>query len=289
MSISRYIKEDLRAQIEPGRKLPFKLTLGDIARHYKVSMTPVRAAVQVLIAEEVLHKGSNGRLEVKPAANGEAHAADDATASPAPPPNWRQIISADIIRRSVHGETGYLREEAMARSYGVSRTVIRQVFSQLVGKGVLEHVPRAGWRIRRFDEMDMSAYLTVREALELKALDLAKDRLEAGELESMLAGNPAPHPGAPVQLDNRIHQYLIDQAGNFYIKDFFERHGVYYMMLFEQAALEAFVVAEMAEQHRDILTALLAQDWPRARAALAHHIRSQQPVMRKVLDLLAAS
>ena len=71
------------------------------------------------------------------------------------------------------------------------------------------------------------------------------------------------------------------------IRDFFERHGLYYMMLFEQAALEASVVAEMAQQHRDLITALIERDWDTAAAALSQHIRSQQPVMRKLLDLLA--
>jgi DNA-binding GntR family transcriptional regulator len=158
-----------------------------------------------------------------------------------------------------------------------------------VGKGFLEHVPRAGWRVRRFDEADMCAYLEVREVLELKALALAQPHLERADLESMLAGNPVPRIGAPVQLDNRIHAYLIEKADNFYLRDFSERHGEYYMLLFERAALEARVVAEMAEQHRAILQALLAKDWDGAQQALVHHIRSQRPVMRKLLADMAGS
>ena len=66
-------------------------------------------------------------------------------------------------------------------------------------------------------------------------------------------------------------------------RDFFERHGVYYMMLFERAALETRVVAEMASQHRAILQALIEQEWQAAGQALVRHIRAQRPIMRKLL------
>lgn len=283
MTLSNYIQEDLKARIKAGYELPFDLTLTGIAEHYGVSLTPVRAAVRGLVAEQYLIKTSNGRLALDHA-NVAADRPSQRVAPPAPPPDWREIIARDVLRSSLRGgEPGFLREEATAARYGVSRTVIRQVFNRLVGKGILEHVPRAGWRVRRFDETDMCAYLEVREVMELKALALAQPHLVRADLESMLAGNPVPQFDRPVQLDNRIHAYLVDKANNFYLRDFFERHGEYYMMLFEHAALEAKVVAKMAEQHRAILEALIREDWEDARRALVRHIRAQRPVMRKLL------
>lgn len=287
MTFSSYIQKDLKAYIRTGEDLPFELTLTGIAEHYGVSLTPVRAAVRNLISERYLQKASNGRISFNRALIPEEAVEQNVTKPPLPP-DWQKIIARDVMLSSLRGDAGYLREEATAQRYGVSRTVIRQVFNHLVGKGFLEHVPRAGWRIRRFDEADMCAYLEVREIVELKALSLAQPHLVRADLESMLAGNPVPEKGKPIQLDNRIHAYLIEKAGNFYLRDFFERHGEHYMLLFEQAALEARVVAEMAEQHRAILHALIDQDWGRAQQALVHHIRSQLPVMHKLLAEMAA-
>lgn len=286
MTFSSYIQKDLKSYIKTGADLPFELTLTGIATHYGVSLTPVREAVRDLIAEAYLQKASNGRISLNRAL-APLESAEPSVAKPALPPDWRKLIARDVMLSSLRGAAGFLREEATAQRYGVSRTVIRQVFNHLVGKGFLEHVPRAGWRVRRFDEADMCAYLAVREVMELKALALAQLHLVRTDLESMLAGNPVPAAGEPVQLDNRIHAYLIEKAGNFYLRDFFERHGEYYMLLFEQAALEAQVVAEMAEQHRAILHALIAKDWAGAQQALVHHIRSQLPVMHKLLAAMA--
>lgn len=99
----------------------------------------------------------------------------------------------------------------------------------------------------------------------------------------MLEGNrPAPDRRA-AQLDNDLHDYLIEKSGNRYIRDFFERHGIYYTTLFAYAAPGARVVRAMARQHRAILNALIAADRKAARRALARHIRSQRPVVARLM------
>src|SRR5262249_11628248 len=135
----------------------------------------------------------------------------------------------------------------------------------------------------------MLAYLQVRESLELKALELAKPRLEAADLRRMLSGNRPTAGEALPRLDNDIHHYLIEKAGNRYIREFFDRHGLYYATLFDYAAPETNVVRTMAHQHRAILQALLAQDWRAARKALAQHIRAQRPIVRRLLRNLPPS
>src|SRR5262249_1448381 len=100
----------------------------------------------------------------------------------------------------------------------------------------------------------------------------------------MLRGNAEAPPSEPDRLDNDLHAYLVEKAGNPYIRDFFDRHGRYYTTLFDRAAPEASVVRAMAAQHRDILQALLAADWPAARRALAGHIGAEKPGVRALLQ-----
>ena len=128
----------------------------------------------------------------------------------------------------------------------------------------------------------MRAYLDVRVTLELKALDLARPRIAKDEVRRMLAGNtPEGGSGAP-RLDNQLHQYFIEKSGNRYLRDFFRQYGGYYTALFDYATLGAEVVADMAAQHREILGHVLAGHWAKARAELAHHIRAQEPVLRRM-------
>jgi DNA-binding GntR family transcriptional regulator len=275
MRMAAYIQEDLKARIHSGAGLPAKLTLETLSRHYGVSFTPVRAAVRELIRGRFLRKHANGRLEVNP---DPPRAAGPRRGVEAPADRER-LLAADALRRSLKGDAVYLREEAAAAKYGIGRTVVRQVFGRLVGSGLLEHVPRKGWRIRPLRAEELDAYLEVRETLELKALDLARPRLDRADLERMLAANETG-------LDNDLHRYLLEKSRNRFIRDFFDRHGAYFTTLFD--TMSAGAVREMAAQHRRVLQALLRRDWDGAGIALAHHIRCQRPVLRRMMRRLAA-
>ncbi|MBY0522128.1 MAG: GntR family transcriptional regulator [Gemmataceae bacterium] len=283
-TITEFVKQDLKARLPTGVGLPSKLTLVALSEHYQVSLTPVRIAVRELVDEQVLVKEANGRMALHPA----ARPADEDLSPPTRPALAQRIeatLTAEILRQSLRGEAEYLREEATAERFGIGRTALRQVLNRLAGQGLLDHLPRRGWRVRPFDEGEMIAYLQVREGLELKALDLARPHLDRADLRRMLRGNERNAP----RLDNDLHRYLIEKAGNRYIRDFFGRHGIYYATLFDYAAPATNVVKAMARQHRTILRALLAENWKGARKALAHHIRSQRPVVLRLLQEIGQS
>lgn len=293
-TLSEQIARDLRARLAQG--LPARdLTLSGLAAEYQVSVTPVRRAVGELLAEGLLERTGRGRLALPGgAAPASATPAGDldpmpggervAGLPPGPRPAVQQDIegalAAELVQLSLQPGECFLREAATAERFGVSRTVVRQVFSRLAGRGLLGYLPRRGWRVRTLDEADMTAYLKVREVLELRALDLAIGRLEREPLERMLAGNQGD------QLDNDLHGYLVERAANPYISEFFERHAAYYQSIFDAAAPGVQLTRQMAEQHRAILVALLDEDWDRARAALREHVRAQLPLVRLLLARL---
>jgi DNA-binding GntR family transcriptional regulator len=285
-TISQFIERDLAGRIGTDQLLPAPLTLHSLSRHYGVSWTPVREAIRRMLADGILVRQTNGRLEVnresQRSSAGRHNQDSDGVAPPRRALDLESALASEVIRKSLSGEGDYLREEATALRYGVGRTAIRQAFLQLAGRGLIIHVPRCGWRVRTFDEADMVDYLEMREVLELKALSLARPHLIEADLRRMLAGN-ASRTSVP-RLDNSLHGYLVDKSGNGYLREFFDRHGTYYTSLLDFAAPETHVVAAMARQHRTILRALIAKDWTRARRALALHIRAQRPIVRDLLQ-----
>ena len=285
MRISDYVKRDLEFRIRSGSDLPDKLTLGSIARLYGVSVTPVRHALEELVAENLIVKQENGRLKLSAPGRKAGHKRG-AGAPPARPTDWEDVLAREVILMSLRGEDGFVREEAMAERHGIGRTQLRRIFARLAGGGLLEHVPRRGWRVPTFRPEEMDAYLVVRESLEVKALDLARSHLDARRIQDMIDGN-SPDAVEAECIDNRLHAYFIELSGNRYIGSFFESHGRYYNALFDYAALGAEVVAEMAGQHLDILNNVARGRWDPAQRALAHHIRSQQPVMEAMIATLA--
>ncbi len=275
-----FITQDLKARIRAGDGLPDSITLHGLSSFYNVSTSPVRMAVEQLLDEKFLVKSPGGRLAANPqklGRGGKTHSV------PTPPANHHERISLDLIQWSLAGEPIFLREEEMADRYGVSRTVIRQVFNRLAGSAVLEHLPRRGWRLRPYRPKDLDDFTRVRVKLELEALELAWPRLEEERLREILEGNTGARPeDDEPRFDNSLHAYFIERADNFYIRDFFERHGRYFNVIFDWEALDRDAAIETARQHRQILQAVLDDNPKIAAEAMEYHIRYNHPLLRKI-------
>ncbi len=285
MTLAAYIRKDLRARILGGEESAGPLTLRGLADRYEVSLTPARQAVDGLVRERLLLRRPNGRLEINPNAR-PSPGRPPRVERPEPPRDWERVIGPDILRRSLRGEERFLREEAAAKRYGVGRTVLRRVFGRLAGAGLLEHIPRRGWRVRPLRPEEVESYLQVREVLELKALDLAREKLVRADLERIHGDNRPSGPNPRV--DGELHAYLVEKSGNRYIQDFFRSHGAYYTTLFHYAAIEAPVAARMARRHQAILEAFMDGRWDKARRLLAEDARDQAPILRKMMAHLAS-
>jgi DNA-binding GntR family transcriptional regulator len=269
MTWSEFIKNDLKLKICSQNDLLPKMTLHTLSKHYEVSPTPVRIAVHELIRDGYLKKESNGRLRI----NQEKFGLNPG-AQPERPKNYYEEITQDLIARSFKEEAVFVREEETATRYGICSAAVRQVFNRLAGMGLLEHLPRRGWRLKPFRRSDLEGYLEVREVLELKALDLAWPKLDDRELQAIHDRNTLPEdPGEEPHIDNSLHTYLIQLADNRYINDFFERYGQYYDLLYEWDSVNHPIAVKAVKQHRAILAALLRRDRPAAKRLLVKHIR----------------
>lgn len=282
LTLTNYIKEDLISRLSREELPPESLTLAGLSDHYQVSVTPIYNAINELIEEGYLYREKNRRLCVNQdkvsAAKCESH-----SPRPAPPEDQFQRIAEDLLLMSLNGESLYLREAASAKKYGISRTTLRNLFNRLAGDGVLEHIPRRGWKLRPFNQHDLDTFIEVRVVLELKALELAKGSLDNQVLQKILEGNRVPQTDdEPLQIDNSLHVYLIKQSDNYYIINFFDRHGRYFDLLFLWESNDRAAAIQEIQQHQRILKALLETDWITARSELEFHLRSNHPVLSQL-------
>jgi DNA-binding GntR family transcriptional regulator len=247
---------------------------------------PVRTAVKALIDEQILHQLENGRFVINPRKLGKKKPGRPQRLQP--PTDWYKVIADDVIRQSLRGKSTQMVIAAAAQRYAIGRTLVQGVFQRLAGAGLLVHVPRCGWFIRPFRETDLDAYVDVREALEIRALELAREGLDSEELHEHLQRNLPGDKRTPTRFDNSLHGIWIDRAQNRYIQDFFDRHGAYYDALLAYAALGEPLLAELANQHRTILEALLRKKWRAARDALVHDIRRLRPILKDTIQCLEA-
>ncbi len=276
-----YIRNDLRQRICRAQSLPQRLTLHTLSKEYGVSITPVRAAVDALVADDLLLRGENGRLAVNRKKLGSAKGRN-LPAAPAPPRDYLQDIARDLIAESLRGKAVFVREEPTAERYGVSTAAVREILNRLAGRGILRHLPRRGWQLRPFRRKDLDDYLKAREVLEALALDQAWPQLVDAELQAIYDGNTLPENGEAPVIDDSLHGYIIEKADNFYVRDFFDRHGPYYRMLFDWDAISRDSAIQAVQQHHQILAAMLCRDRRAAKKALLHHIRTNYGLLNQL-------
>lgn len=282
LTLTKYIKADLIARLSRDELSPDALTLAALSDHYQVSVTPIYHAINELIEEGYLYREKNRRLCVNQEKMSDAQTAAKSP-QPAPPEDHFKRITDDLLTLSLNGESVFLREMASAKKYDISRTSLRNIFNRLAGDGMLEHVPRRGWKLRSFNQHDLDAFIEVRVVLELKALDLAKESLDKRVLQKILDGNQVPETDQePLQIDNSLHEYLIKQSDNYYIISFFDRHGRYFDLLFLWESNDRDAAIQEIQQHQRILSALINEDWTTAREELELHLRSNHPVLSQL-------
>lgn len=285
MSLVTRIKNEIGSRLEKSEDLQIPLTVQGLSEHYGVSYTPVREAIGELIEVGLIRKKSNGRLEAITPKKRSKKSNFQTQQEPEKKPV--ENITKELVAISLGGEECFVREEATASKHGLTRSTLRQILQRLAGEGLLEHVPRRGWRVKPFRQEDMDAFIEVREVMELKAVDLAKTKLGSPESQRKLRqikenNQLANGKKGQAKIDNTLHAYLIDLAANPYINDFFNRHGRYFTILFNWEGENEKAAVQAVTQHHEIIDALLAQNWSLAKKRLSHHLHSNHPVLRNL-------
>jgi DNA-binding GntR family transcriptional regulator len=284
MKLASRIEKDLSAQLL-SNSLSCPLTMDGLSQHYGVSYTPVRKALNGLIEEGLIRKKENGRLELIETFKPHTYEARSFEIEDIPDPSIE--ITRELVELSLSGKEVFIREESTARKHGLSRSSLRQILLKLAGEGLILHIPRRGWQVKPFRQEDLQSFIEVREVMELKALELAQSKLSKPEakhrLQEIKASNQIlKNRKVKVKIDNSLHQYLLELAGNPYLDDFFQRHGKYYSILFEWEGGNENAAIQAVHQHHAIIDALIDEDWALARTELSEHLRTNHPVLQEI-------
>lgn len=263
---------------------------GPIAELVGSSRTPVRQALAALEREGLVRRfdgrgvlaGRSGaplRLALTAAMLGL-----EAEAAPPPKvPAWRAHyydFESTLILRATFG-AARINELALARHYGVGRTVAGDLLDHAAGNGIVARDEKSRWWINPLDEPRFRDLYELRLLLEPAALRTAMDRVSAEVLEAMrrrLADVAARFPDVEAadldRLEEDLHVDLLSFGSNPEILEALKRTrcvlvaGKHIQRAVRgSAAIDAFM-----GEHLAIIDAAAAGDRPLAARQLCEHL-----------------
>jgi GntR family transcriptional regulator, transcriptional repressor for pyruvate dehydrogenase complex len=206
-------------------------------------------------------------------------------------------------------------ESAIMKSYGVSRTVVREALSRLqaaglvetrhgIGTFVLQPRPGQGFGIDPSDiatAVDVMAVLELRISLETESAGLAAQRRSDAQLAEMRAAldafeaNVGDDQDAAVTPDLRFHLAIANATGNRYFADIMGHLGA---TLIPRARINSSRVAQedlpqylrrVNREHEEIYSAIARADAESARAAMRIHLTNSRERLRRAQEAAQAA
>jgi DNA-binding GntR family transcriptional regulator len=214
-------------------------------------------------------------------------------------------LATAIQTRIVTGEIppgARLRQEQLAAEYELSRTPIREALRKLQAEGTVELVPNQGAVVRGPTVRDVREGYEVRAELEGMAAALAATWItdehlaqlrEAEEqfrraIEDVPAGPvDGPHEEAWVRANDQFHEAVQAAAGNARLRrTIVDLHKAFPRRLTWSALQgDSRLMAENAEQHREILAAIEAREPDGAREAMRRHVLRAGELIARWVEL----
>lgn len=172
-----------------------------------------------------------------------------------------------------------VNEVELSRSLGVSRGPLREALQQLSSEGLVLRIQHRGTFIPDFGAKETTELFEVREALEVRAAELAAERAGAEAIDGLrsildearrcMASGTEPH--YPLEPD--FHAGVVALTGN----QSLVQHSREVQRLLHIARMRSGYEPERArtahEEHQSVLDAIADHDADRAGAAMRHHLR----------------
>lgn len=244
-----------------------------LSRELGVSRTPVRAALQHLVGDGVLHPHELGGytvLQMPPAAIDSMAPGEESAGL------YGRMLRDIILSEMPDPAT----ESALMRHYAAGRGEILQVLRRLMREGLAEPLPGKGWTMLKFDSEQMLKSYHLRSILEPALLIDRNYVIDRPALERLNADHQAAlsalsedSPWREIfELDATFHEALARGSRNDLIVDIIRRQNRLRRLaeFFSYSRLERIRASMM--EHVAILEALLAGDPAWASALLRQHL-----------------
>jgi DNA-binding GntR family transcriptional regulator len=282
-----------------------RLTESELARRFGISRAPVRQALAALAAAGLVARADGRGYVVLQAAGAVARDRAGGAAGPIEPgeplaaaATWQGIqreIETAIVSRTAFASWRVVESE-LARAYGVSRTVARDVVARLNQRGIVRKDGKGRWIAPELTPAHVGELYEMRWVIEPAALVNAyplipKPAIAAAlaHIEAAIAEGDRLDGAALDRLENELHHALIGHCANAtmlatlrHCQSLLVAHSFLYDLMPQVFGVEPFLT-----EHRAVLERLAAGDVTAAAAALADHLRVSLDRSLARIDIVA--
>lgn len=280
LSLSEKVYQHLKSQLA-GRELNIgdRVNARHIAAELRVSRTTVNKAIERLVGDGLVTVDAArhpvvaslpAKLKVYEAAQFEFS-------------NQTESTYEHLLERVLRGDFGpgdILKERRLALDLSVNPATIRRAAEWLRRDGLLERLPRRGWRVTLLSPRDLKDAYELRLLLEPLAIKGAVNRISNEEIDQLTAQTDrliALGEQATVfdrrEADHQFHKAICTASGNRTLSEIL-------LPLMRQVLLITTVGFRYGrsmrsfEEHREILLALKARDEKEVVKRLKTHLRN---------------
>ncbi|MDN3025354.1 GntR family transcriptional regulator [Streptomyces sp. S.PB5] len=167
----------------------------------------------------------------------------------------------------------------LAARFGVSATPVREAMLDLVKEGLVDTVPNKGFRVTAVSEKQLDEYTHIRALIEIPTVTALARTADPVSLEALrpaareiVQAAAAGDLVAYVEADTRFHLGLLALSGNAHLVDVVgdlrKRSRLYGLT----ALVEAGRLLASAEEHLELIDALMARDEAATHEVMARHL-----------------
>lgn len=180
-----------------------------------------------------------------------------------------------------------LKEHALCRMFGLTRTPIRQAFASLASEGLVQQIPNAGAFVRKLEGREVIQLMEVRRILEAGAAADAAQKATGDALAELMAAARTAEEAVErnvsdeiLEMEIRFHRKVVQLCGNAELERIFDGiHALFVTLTIDGKA----GVGHGVVTHQEIADAIGSGDAMRAYRVMWGHLSDGLNSLRTVV------
>ncbi|WP_067725904.1 GntR family transcriptional regulator [Oceanobacillus damuensis] len=194
----------------------------------------------------------------------------------------RAILNGDI------NHTEILTETYLANSLNTSRTPIREAVADLIKEGLLIHIQRKGFCVRKIEDHEMEQILYLRSSIEMKGVTLLAKTVSSDEIEilnSIISGQQDAIKNQDrikyIELDQIFHRQILKFSNQNLLEGILQELYNLSLLIGHAAIMKEGRMEEVIQEHKNIVKALEKKNEYNAAELMKEHLLITGASVRK--------